>query len=54
MIFRKWGRIPHNVNFTYKDIRLEIFSKFKYLGIIFTPDPSYNANGQMLAGQALK
>lgn len=35
------GRISHNVNFTYKDIMLEIVSNLKYLGIIFTPGLSH-------------
>ena len=36
MVVRKIGRLPNKLRFQYKDSDIEIVSKFKYLGIVFT------------------
>ena len=54
MVFRKGGRLPNNLRFQYKDSCIEIVSKFKYLGIVFTSGGSFNETEKTLAGQALK
>lgn len=54
MVFQKGGRLPQNLSFKYKSEEIEIVSKFKYLGILFTSGGSFNETDRMLAGQALK
>jgi len=41
LIFRKGGRLPQNVRFTYKNEDIEIVNKFKYLGVLFSAGSSY-------------
>ena len=53
MVFRKGGRLPNNLSFKYNDSNIEIVSKFKYLGIVFTSGGSFNETDKMLSGQAL-
>lgn len=36
MIFRKAGRLHANVEFQFGEQKLEIVSKFAYLGLVFT------------------
>lgn len=36
LIFRKGGRLPSNLKFTYNGVEIEIVRKFSYLGIVFT------------------
>ena len=36
VIFRKGGRLPINLQFTYKGSNIEFVNKFCYLGIVFT------------------
>ena len=36
IVFRKGGRLPLNLSFTFKGSKLEILNKFCYLGIVFT------------------
>lgn len=54
MIFRRGERLPENVAFSYIDENIEIFSKFKYLSVIFMTGGVFNEMDKMLAGQALK
>ena len=54
MIFRKGGRINQNLRFLYKNNVLEIVTKFKYLGVLFTSGASFTEMDKMLSGQALK
>ena len=54
MVFRKGGRLPSNLRFQYYDSNIEIVSKFKYLGIVFTSGGSFNETDKMLSGQAFK
>ena len=54
IIFRKGGRLPQNVRFTYKNEDIEIVNKFKYLGVLFSAGSSYVEHDKMLAVQSLK
>ena len=54
MIFRKGGRLPQNLNFTYDNNQLKIVNKFTYLGIVFTSGGSFSEAQLTLSGQALK
>ena len=54
MVIRKEGMLPNNLRSQYKDSCIEIVSKFKYLGIVFTSGGSFNETEKTLAGQALK
>ena len=54
MIFKKGGRLPNNLSFTYGGDQLEIVKKFVYLGIVFTTGGSFSEAQNTLAGQALK
>ena len=54
MVFRKGGRIPDNLFFTYNNVQIEIVNNFKYLGVLFTTGGAFNEMDKMLAGQALK
>ena len=36
LIFRKGGRLPNGLRFTYNGTKIEILSRFSYLGIVFT------------------
>ena len=42
MIFRKGERIRNDFFFTYGDTKIEIVSKYTYLGIVFTSGGSYD------------
>ena len=42
------------LRFTYKNEEIEIVSKFKYLGVLFSAGSSYVEHDKMLAGQSLK
>lgn len=54
MIFRKGGMLRQNLAFFYDGEQIEIVSKFKYLGIVFTPGGSFSEAQNTLAGQAQK
>lgn len=54
MVFRKGGRLPNNLNFTYNNVKIEIVNKFCYLGAVFTSGGSSFETQKTLAGQALK
>ena len=54
MIFRKGGNLPRNLDFMFKDNKIEIVRKFVYLGITFTTGGSFNETHKTLSGQALK
>ena len=54
MIFRKGGRIPNVLRFTYNGEDIEIVKKFSYLDIVFTSGGSCHEAQNTLAGQALK
>ena len=54
LIFRKGGRLPNALRFTYYGTEIEIVSRFSYLGIVFTSGGSCKEAQRTLAGQALK
>ena len=54
VIFRKGGRLPLNVKYTYKGVDIEIVNKYSYLGVLFTSGGSCFKTQKKLAGQALK
>ncbi|MCG8034648.1 MAG: endonuclease/exonuclease/phosphatase family protein, partial [Candidatus Thiodiazotropha taylori] len=54
MVFRKGGILPRNLAFYYDGELLEIVSKFRYLGIVFTAGGSFSEAQNTLAGQAQK
>ncbi|MCW4345840.1 MAG: reverse transcriptase family protein [Candidatus Thiodiazotropha endolucinida] len=54
MVFRKGGMLPRHLIFYYEGEPLEIVSKFKYLGIVFTTGGSFAEAQTTLAGQAQK
>ena len=54
VIFRKGGRLPKDLKFTYKGLELEIVNKFTYLGVVFTSGGSCFETQKTLAGQAMK
>ena len=54
MEFRKGGILPRNLEFVFDNNILEIISKFKYLGVVFTAGGSFAETQNMLAGQARK
>ena len=54
LIFRKGGRLPNGLRFTYNGTEIEIVSKFSYLGIVFTSGGSCKEVQRTLAGQASK
>ena len=46
--------LPRNLVFYYEGEAIEIVSKFKYLGIVFTTGGSFSEAQKTLAGQAQK
>ena len=54
VIFRKGGRLPLNIKFTYKGVEIEIVTKYLYLGVVFTSGGSCFKTQKTLARQALK
>ena len=54
MVFRKGGILPGNLDFYYDGETLEIVSRFKYLGVVFTTGGSFSDAQNTLAGQAQK
>ena len=54
MVFRKGGRLPLNLTFTFKGSNLERVNKFCYLGMVFTAGGSSFETQKTLAGLALK
>ena len=54
MIFRKGGMLPRDLAFYYEGKQLEIVSKFKYLGVVFTTGGFFSEAQHTLAGQAQK
>ena len=54
MVFRKGGILPRNLAFFYNEQQLEIVSKFRYLGVVFTAGGSFSEAQNTLAGQAQK
>jgi len=54
MIFRKAGRLPANVEFHFGEHKLEIVSKFVYLGLVFTTGGSFSDAKTTLACQSIK
>lgn len=54
IIFRKGGRLPTNLHFTYNGTNIDIVNKFCYLGIVFTSGGSSFEAQKTISGQALK
>ena len=54
MVFRRGGILLINLVFYYDGEPLEIVSKFKYLGVVFTAGGSFSEAQNTLAGQAQK
>ena len=56
LIFRKGGRLPNGLRFTYNGTKIEILSRFSYLGIVFTSGGGGSCKEAQctLVGQALK
>ena len=54
MCVRKGGRLPQNIEFIYNNQRIEIVSKFNYLGVVFSSGGSFFNAQHLLADQALK
>lgn len=54
VVFRKGGRLPTSLKFTYMGEVIEIVSKFSYLGVVFTSGGSSFETQKTLSGQALK
>ena len=54
VIFRKGGRLPKDLKFTYNGLELEIVNKFTYLGVVFISGRSCFETQKTLAGQAMK
>ena len=54
MIFRKGGKLPSNLEFHYDGEKIDIVSKFTYLGVTFTAGGSFQQTQNSLAGQAQK
>ena len=54
MVFRKGGRLPNNVSFTYDGQVLDIVKRFTYLGVVFTTTGSFSDAQTTLAGQSTK
>ena len=53
-VFRRGGILPRNLIFYYDGEPIEIVSKFKYLGVVFTSGGSFSEAQNTLAGQAQK
>ena len=54
VVFRKGGKLPENLHFTYKREHIEIVNNFCYLGIVFTSGGSSFETQKTLSGQAQK
>ena len=54
MIFKRGGMLLRNLAFVYDCELLEMVSKFRYLGIVFTKGGSFSEAQNTLAGQAQK
>ena len=54
MVFRKGGILPKRLTFYYNGETLEIVSRFKYLGVVFTCGGSFADAQSTLSGQAQK
>ena len=55
MTFKKWSRIPNNINFILINVSIEIvLNTFCYLGIVFTSGRSCFEAQKTLAWQARK
>ena len=54
VIFRKGGRLPGNISFSYDGKNIEIVDKFVYLGIVFSSGGSFSSAQNTLSGQSLK
>ena len=54
MIFKKGGRNRNDMNFCYKNKKIEIVKQFTYLGIKFTTGGSFHDTFEVLADQAVK
>ena len=54
VVFRKGGRLPNDLKFTYNNSRIEIVNKFCYLGVVFSAGGSNFETQKTLSGQALK
>jgi len=54
MVFRKGGRLSNNISFSYNNEEIEIVTKFRYLGVVFSTSGSFTEAQNSLAGQALK
>ena len=54
VVFRRGGRLPTQLQFTFKGSNIEIVNKFCYLGIVFTSGGSSFETQKTLSGQALK
>ena len=54
MVFRRGGILPRNLIFYYDGEPIEIVSKFKYLGVVFTSGGPFSEAQNTLAGQAQK
>ena len=54
MIFRGGGILSRNLHFLYSGEKIEIVSKFTYLGIVFSTGGSFTDTFETLAGQGRK
>ena len=54
LVFRKRGRIPQDVQFTFENIILEVVDDFNYLGVIMNYTGTFVLNQQNLLGKGLK
>ena len=54
IVFKKGGRLPNGLQFTYKGSNFEIVNRFSYLAILFTSGGSCFETQKTLAGQDLK
>ena len=54
VVFRKGGRVPGDLNFTFNGENIEIVKQFSYLGIVYTSGGSCHQTQKTLSGQALK
>ena len=54
VVFKKGGRVPGDLNFTFNWENIEIVKQFSYLGIVYTSGGSCHQTQKTLSGQALK
>ena len=49
-----FGRLPHNLRFSYDNVDIEIVKQFNYLGVIFTKTGNFNFTKKHLSDKALR